>query len=1116
MTGKSQEEFDRLRALRRLDVLDTPPEAEFDGLVKAAALVCGVPVSLISLVDADRQWFKANHGLPGVAGTPRSVSFCSHAIQGTDLMEVPDALSDPRFSENPLVLESPNIRFYAGFPLRLKDGEQVGTLCVIDHEPRELTSDQRSILNHLSTVAVQALESRQKARGFVASEARFRALSDASPLGVFGADRDGLCTYTNDRWQQIFGLSREEARGAGWRAAVHREDKARVFAEWQHCAKLSIDFDAEFRIQRADKDTVFVRAVACAVRDEQGALTGFVGSIEDITIRREQERALSKSEWLLNETGLLANVGGWEFDLKQETLVWSDQTCRIHGVKIGYSPGLSEAIDFYAPPARATIRTAVKRAIAEGLSWDLELPLIRADDEPIWVRAVGQVQFENGEAVRLVGAIQDITERVKQRKALEDSNQRMVLATESGGIGVWEFDLNSGVMEMDSQMRQLYAVPTGAKIEISAWWSKRLHPDDAPRIMEAMREALRSHSDYDDEFRIVLPDKRVRHIRAAARVTDSRLGESPRLIGVNWDVTELREIGAELKAQRELLHVTLESIGDAVITTDSDGMVTWLNPVAERMTGWELKQSIQRPIDQIFSIVNEQTGERCENPVMACLAEQKIVGLANHTALISKNGACHGIEDSAAPIRNASGEILGAVLVFHDVTEQRRLSREMSYRATHDPLTGLVNRTEFEVRLRRTLSKSQADRSDHALMVIDLDQFKLVNDACGHAIGDQLLIQVAKLLGDTVRSRDTLARLGGDEFAVILEHCSAETGARVADQICSQMDDFRFVHDDRSFRIGASIGLVPLDQRWADITSLMQAADTSCFAAKEAGRNRVHKWFDTDQLIRLRRGEMQWASRLEQALDEGRFEMHGQRILPLSGDASKVHAEALIRLLDTDGTLIQPGAFLPAAERFHLASRVDRWVLKHALDHLTRLHPKANFEMLCVNLSGQSVGDRAFHRDAIELLVAAGPMVCQRLCLEITETAAVTNLADAAVFIEQARLLGVRVALDDFGSGSSSFGYLKTLNVDMIKIDGQFIRDLISDPLDTATVRCFVDVAGVVGVRTVAEYVEVPEILERVRELGIDYAQGFLIHKPQPIQELMKLAAEIPRLSQEP
>jgi diguanylate cyclase len=1100
------DEETRLLSLRDLGVLDTPPEPEFDALVQAAALVCDVPISLVSLIDSSRQWFKANVGLPGVHETPREAAFCAHAILQEGIFEVPDATADPRFADNPLVAGAPDIRFYAGATLRLADGQHAGTLCVIDRQPRQLTPTQRQILRLLADAATRALETRRQALAFGVSQARFRALSDTAPLGVFATDADGACTYTNDRWQAIYGLSAAESLGHGWSRTLHPLDKAAVFAHWQATAAQKTDFDMEFRLQHDDGKVLHVRSVSRPVIDASGLVTGYVGSVEDVTLRLQREQALRKSEALLNRTGELADVGGWELDLAAGSLVWSDQTCRIHGVEPGHRPNLSEAINFYAPEARPVIQAAVEQAMATGQGWDLELPFVQAGGQRIWVRAVGNAEFEDGKPARLLGAFQDVTLRVQQRQALEVAHERLALATDSGGIGVWDFDVQSGQLSWDPLMARLHGRPAHAMIGGYALWADHLHPEDRAATELAVQAALAGDAVFDGEFRIIWADGSVRHLRSAARVTRDAQGRALRMVGVNWDVTALRELAADLAGQHELLHVTLQSIGDAVITTDARGCVSWLNPAAERMTGWLSTEASGRPLLQVFQIVNQETRQPAENPVTACLQQERKVGLASQTVLISRDGAEFGIEDSAAPIRNARGEVLGAVLVFHDVTEQRRLSGEMSYRATHDALTGLVNRAEFETRLRRVLTKAHEDRSHHALMYIDLDQFKLVNDACGHSVGDQLLQQVAKVLGDTVRARDTLARLGGDEFAVILEHCTTEQAQRVAQQICDRMDDFRFVHDERRFRIGTSIGLVPVDARWANTAVVMQAADTSCYAAKEAGRNRVHAWFDTDAAMQARHGEMQWATRLEQAIDENRFVLFAQKIQDLRSSATGMHAEVLLRLRDSDGSLIPPGAFLPAAERFHLASRVDRWVLQHALAALAAVADLTCIDLLSINLSGQSIGDRAFHRHAVESLKAAGAAVCRRVCLEVTETAAVTNLTDAALFIEQVRALGVRIALDDFGAGASSFGYLKTLKVDLLKIDGQFIKDLIDDPLDDAAVRCFVDVARVVGVKTVAEFVDRPEVLQRVREIGIDYAQGFLLHRPEPIETALSVA----------
>jgi diguanylate cyclase (GGDEF)-like protein/PAS domain S-box-containing protein len=608
------------------------------------------------------------------------------------------------------------------------------------------------------------------------------------------------------------------------------------------------------------------------------------------------------------------------------------------------------------------------------------------------------------------------------------------------------------------------------------------------------------------EFRIRTTDGVERFLRGTALKHKNNLNETSKLIGINWDVTDLRTLANELEEQHELLRVTLQSIGDAVITTDAAGNTVWLNPVAERMTGWTCDEAKGRPLGQIFHIVNEETRLKTENPVATCLEQGKVVGLANHTILISRSGDEFGIEDSAAPIISTNGDLLGVVLVFHDVTEQRRLSGEVNYRATHDALTGLVNRAEFENRLRRLLHSVHEDRSQHALMYIDLDQFKIVNDTCGHSVGDELLQQISKLFQLAVRTRDTLARLGGDEFAIILEHCTTEQAQRVAQQICDKMENYRFIHEMQRFRIGTSIGLVPIDNRWNTISMLMQAADTSCYAAKEAGRNRVHVWFDTDKAMRARHSETQWANRIELALDENRFELYAQHIISLADNEKGLHAELLLRMVERDGTIVTPDIFITAAERFHMASRIDRWVVRNAIMWLqNRPIGAPHIHTLAINLSGQSVGDRSFLRQLVEILTAAGSEICSKLCIEITETAAVTNMADAEFFIEEIHKLGLRISLDDFGAGSSSFGYLKNLSVDVLKIDGQFIRGILDDPLDDATVRCFVDVAKVVGLKTVAEFVNSPEILSRVKQLGVDYAQGYLIHKPEYIDQAFPL-----------
>jgi diguanylate cyclase (GGDEF)-like protein/PAS domain S-box-containing protein len=627
-------------------------------------------------------------------------------------------------------------------------------------------------------------------------------------------------------------------------------------------------------------------------------------------------------------------------------------------------------------------------------------------------------------------------------------------------------------------------------------------------------------------YQMVRRDGSVIDVRLSSVLERDAEGRPLRSMAVIEDVTERLRLARGLETEHERLSVALHAIADAVITTDALGRIDDLNPVAEALTGCARAQALGQPIERVFQLVHEESRAPLDNPVLRCLADGRAQPLAPHGLLQAPDGRECGIEHAASPMRGVDSRLIGVVLVFRDVTAQRRMASEMSYRATHDALTGLVNRAEFEERLQRALDQSHDSGSQHVLLFVDLDEFKLVNDSSGHAAGDQLLRQIAALLQRAVRGRDTLARLGGDEFAVILEHCRIEQGLRLAQQLCEQMDEFRFVHGERRFRVGASIGLVGVEARWADTASLMQAADSACMSAKAAGRNRVHVADDHEQHLQNLRGEAQWANRIDAALDEHALPehtlvLHGQCIVPVRGLAADedtpapaarapLHAEVLLRMADGRGGLISPGAFLPAAERFHRAGRIDRWVLRSVLALLARLQPWLRpGDLLAVNVSGQSVSDRAFHRLALDL-VDGHPALAGHLCLEITETAAITRPHDAAAFVTELRQRGVKVALDDFGAGASSFGYLKSLPVDYLKIDGQFIRGLGNDPLDLAAVRSFCDVAGVIGVPTVAEYVEQAATLDELRRLGVAMAQGHLLHRPEPLTALLLRLLEVP------
>jgi diguanylate cyclase (GGDEF)-like protein len=432
--------------------------------------------------------------------------------------------------------------------------------------------------------------------------------------------------------------------------------------------------------------------------------------------------------------------------------------------------------------------------------------------------------------------------------------------------------------------------------------------------------------------------------------------------------------------------------------------------------------------------------------------------------------------------------------------EHRNAQETIQYLAYHDALTGLCNRAEFETRLTQALKSAGTD-NQHALFYLDMDQFKIVNDTCGHVAGDELLKQITILLKGPVRENDTLARLGGDEFGVLLKHCSLTHAEEVAERMLQLVKEFRFVWQDKTFTIGASIGLVMLDNPEQTHTELLRAADMACYAAKDKGRGRVHVYRPDDVELVQRRGEMEWVSQLTHALQDNQFVLHQQRIIALDGAATGPACEFLVRLNGRDGQLIMPGAFIPAAERYNLMPKLDRWVLTQAFAHLAQqfaTHQGKSGSIYFINLSGATLGDESYLQFVRDALSRNG-IPPQSICFEVTETAAIANLSNALSFIQNVKALGCKVALDDFGTGLSSFSYLKTLTADYLKIDGGFVRDMLQDPMDAAIVAAINNIGHVAGLKTIAEFVENVEIKSQLVELGVDYAQGYGIHRPESI-----------------
>ncbi|HEY8521992.1 MAG TPA: EAL domain-containing protein [Gammaproteobacteria bacterium] len=700
-------------------------------------------------------------------------------------------------------------------------------------------------------------------------------------------------------------------------------------------------------------------------------------------------------------------------------------------------------------------------------------------------------------ALKLVGvSCATGLERIQLQEDLFTVQERDRLVTNTANDGLWDYDVRENSMYFSPRWRAMLGYKDDDEIPE---WRLLVHPDDLAQVQQGLRDHIEGRTElFESVHRMRHANGEWRWIQSRVRGRVDEHGRLKRLVGVETDITERKLYEEALFREKESAQITLQSIGDGVVTTDAQALVQYLNPVASELTGWKLDDAVGRPIDEIFRGFHEETCEPVENPVAVAMRRNRPVKSVRPTLLIRRDGNELYIESTAAPIRDPNGNVTGGVLVFHDVSESRELNRRLSYAASHDILTELVNRREFENRLQRALKSAKARETSYAVLYIDLDQFKIVNDACGHSAGDALLKQIAALLKSKIRWRDTLARLGGDEFGVLLESCTMEEAMRTAESLRDIINEFRFVWDERTFRLGASIGVVPITPATDDVAALLSAADSACAAAKEAGRNRVYSYQENDIDLMKRRKEMQWAARISNALEENRFELFRQTIQPLQpGLDTGAHYELLLRMRDEQGMLVSPDLFIAAAERYGLTPSIDRWVITQAFRWLVSEADERERLALCsINLSGQSLADEKFLPFVIDQFQKSG-LSGSCICFEITETAAIASYSQANRFIHALKELGCKFALDDFGTGLSSFGYLKHFPVDFLKIDGSFVKEILHDPIDREMVRSINEIGHLTGKQTIAEFAENQEIITMLRGMGVDYAQGYGVSEPK-------------------
>jgi diguanylate cyclase (GGDEF)-like protein/PAS domain S-box-containing protein len=968
-----------------------------------------------------------------------------------------------------------------------------GDLPLVRWTSQTFTDAKGKVTTALSS-GVDITEQRRAEQYLKLSEQRFRDFGAASSDYFWEMDSELRFSWFSDRFSQVTGVAAESLLGKtreetgipdvdpdAWDQHLSDLRNRRPFRGFIHPRTLP------------DGRKVWLSINGLPVYDERGGFQGYRGTGGDVTELVETGVALQESEEKYRKI----------FETESDAIMLSDaESMQILDANeaaldlFGYSR--DEFLQLTMPETSAEPKLTVKafeKIRREGSGY-IDRRLKKHKDGSEFPVALSTTSFMLDNRQVLCCVARDLREEEQQQRALIESEKRFRSFVDNLPAETYVKDLDGRYRFANRHMREFLGL---TEDEIYGKTVTDLYPAEiAEPVLVQDKEVLTKQRTVIRESVETWPEATHTFLAVKFPVFNAS-GQIASLGGLTQDISALARTRRALKESEQRFKDFAEIAADYFWETDADDRFIYFSDSFEDVRGLPPETLLgETPREAIPRDIKEDVGwGEYRSAIRARRAFSMEISRRRPDRSMVR------LLTTGRPVFSEDGTFRGYRGATRDITDQHRLSEKLTYQATHDALTGLVNRVTFEERLNRVLASTHADGSEHALCYLDLDQFKVINDTCGHVAGDELLRGLCMRLRATVRRRDTLARLGGDEFGVLMEHCNLDQAARVADALRKAVAEFQFVWKSKTFRIGASIGLVPLNSNSESAAAVLSAADAACYVAKEQGRNRVYVSRGDDARLNQRHREMEWVSQINGALAEERLQLLARPILSMSnGNEQGHHYELLLRMIDQDGESIPPGAFLPAAERYNLSSTLDRWVVHTALEWLSR-NPShlENLDMCAINLSGHSLADGDFLPFlSVELDKSRVP--ASKLCFEVTESVAIANLATATPFIEGVQARGGRFALDDFGSGLASFAFLRALPVEFLKIDGEFVKHITSSPLDESLVKSINEVGHVMGKKTIAEFVENDAIMEAVRRVGVDYAQGDAVGKPAPLTTL--------------